>query len=62
MKNDCSETERKINNLSRNSSSLKQNQNINNNEIKENLLSNENQCIKLEDKNLEKNDEIKPKF
>ena len=62
MKNDGSTTEQKINNLSKNSSSLKQNQNINNNEIKENLLVNENQCIKLEDKNLEKNVEIKPKF
>ena len=50
MKNDDYETEQKISNLT------KQNQNLNNNEIKENLLVNENQCIKLKDNLLEKNE------
>ena len=61
IKNDDYEAEQKINNLLNNSSLLKQNQNLNNNEIKENLVVNVKPCFKLEDNNLEKNEEIKPK-
>ena len=63
MKNDDHETEKKVNNILKiNSSSLKQEQNINNNETKENLLVKEKQCIKSEDNNLEKNEDIKTKL
>ena len=40
---------------------IDQNENMRSNEIKENLLVNENHCIQLKDNNLEKNKEIKSK-
>ena len=58
-KKDINEKDQKINNILKNSSSLTQNQNINDNEMKSNLLVNENKRSKLEENNLEKNGEIK---
>ena len=62
IKNDITEKDQKINNILKNSSSLTQNQNINDNEMKSNLLVNENQLSKLKENNLEKNREIKPEL